>query len=314
MIERLFIQKGLKKIKLEEYFRSELKRAGFVGVDVVKTPVATRIIINVTRPGLAIGKKGKTIRTLTKELEEVYGFENPQIEVQEVKHPELDAKACVDRIVALIERGYSWRSVVYRVMEDAIASGAQGIEILLKGVLAGKGNRKKKERIAKGYMKKAGEQAYLVDYAKGVAVPKQGAIGVKVRIIKPDVIFPDKRSIKELLSKEVKPEEKEVEKEEAEGSKEKKVEEKGEEKVQASEKGAEEMKGTKEEKETAEKESEEAEEEKGVEKEGKKEPKKQDKKEEKPKEAEQAEPAAKAEKGESKQKQEKDDKKKGEKK
>jgi small subunit ribosomal protein S3 len=279
VIERLFIQKGLKKLKLEEYFRSELRRAGFVGVDVVKTPIATRIIINVTRPGLAIGKKGKTIRTLTKELEEVYGFENPQIEVQEVKHPELDAKACVDRIVALIERGYSWRSVVYRVMEDAIASGAQGIEILLKGVLAGKGNRKKKERIAKGYMKKAGEQAYLVDYAKGVAVPKQGAIGVKVRIIKPDVIFPDKRDIKELLGKEAK----------------------AEEKVQVSEKGAEEKKETKEEKVTAEEEGKEDKEKKKVEKGEKKGSKKQ----EKPKETKQAEPAAKAEK---------EDKKKGEKK
>jgi small subunit ribosomal protein S3 len=301
VIERLFIQKGLKKLKLEEYFRSELRRAGFVGVDVVKTPIATRIIINVTRPGLAIGKKGKTIRTLTKELEEVYGFENPQIEVQEVKHPELDAKACVDRIVALIERGYSWRSVVYRVMEDAIASGAQGIEILLKGVLAGKGNRKKKERIAKGYMKKAGEQAYLVDYAKGVAVPKQGAIGVKVRIIKPDVIFPDKRDIKELLGKEAKAEEKEAEKEEAGGSKEKKAEEKVEEKVQVSEKGAEEKKETKEEKVTAEEEGKEDKEKKKVEKGEKKESKKQ----EKPKETKQAEPAAKAEK---------EDKKKGEKK
>ncbi|MCD6479135.1 MAG: 30S ribosomal protein S3 [Candidatus Diapherotrites archaeon] len=298
MIERLFIQKGLKKIKLEEYFRSELKRAGFVGVDVVKTPVATRIIINVTRPGLAIGKKGKTIRTLTKELEEVYGFENPQIEVQEVKHPELDAKACVDRIVALIERGYSWRSVVYRVMEDAIASGAQGIEILLKGVLAGKGNRKKKERVAKGYMKKAGEQAYLVDYAKGVAVPKQGAIGVKVRIIKPDVVFPDKRNIKELLGKKAKPEEKGTG-EEAGGSKEKKTEEKVEERVQASEESAEEKKETKEEKVKAK--------EKG--KEDKKESKKQ---EEKHKERKQRESPTKTEKEESEQKQEKACKKKGE--
>jgi len=243
VIERLFIQKGLKRIRLEEYFRSELKRAGFVGVEVVKTPIATRIIIKVTRPGLAIGKKGKTIRILTKEVEDVYGFENPQIEVQEVKQPELDAKACVDRITALMERGYSWRSVVYRVMEDAIASGAQGIEILLKGVLTGKGNRKRKERIAKGYMKKAGEQAYLVDYAKGVAVPKQGAIGVKVRIIKPEVIFPDKRDIKELIKgKEEKKDEKIKQQEEQKKETEEKEAqpEKAEKKESSKEKGKEE--------------------------------------------------------------------------
>jgi len=209
MIERHFIQEQLKKLKLEQYLAPELRSAGFVGVDVIKTPIATRVIINVTKPGLAIGKKGKTIKNLTKELEEKFGYENPQIEVQEVKEPELNAKACVDRIVTLIERGYSWRSVVYRVMEDAIAHKAQGIEIVLRGVLAGKGNRAKHERVAKGYMKKAGEQAYLVDYAKGMAVTKIGGIGVKVRIIKPGIVFPDKRSINEILGRtEVKEEKK----------------------------------------------------------------------------------------------------------
>ncbi|MCD6247788.1 MAG: 30S ribosomal protein S3 [Candidatus Diapherotrites archaeon] len=212
MIERLFVRQELKKLKLEEYLRNELRRAGFTGVEVIKTPITTRIIVSVTRPGLAIGKKGKTIKILTKEISERFGFENPQIEINEVKKPELDAKACVDRMVALIERGYSWRSVVYRTIEDIMASGAQGAEIVLKGVLAGKGNRKRKERIAKGYMKKAGEQAYLVDYAKGVAVPKPGAIGIKVRIIKPEVVFPDKISIEKFLEQSAaeKAEEKEV--------------------------------------------------------------------------------------------------------
>lgn len=225
MIERYFIQQAFKKLMLETYLAPQLRSAGFVGVDVVKTPIATRVIINVTRPGLAIGKKGKTIKNLTKELEEKFGYENPQIEVQEVKEPELNAKACVDRIVTLIERGYSWRSVVYRVMEDAIAHNAQGIEIVLRGVLAGKGNRAKHERVAKGYMKKAGEQAYLVDYAQGMAVPKFGAIGVKVKIIKPGIVFPDKRSIHEILGKS------EASKEKQETEKTKEVSEEASEKV-----------------------------------------------------------------------------------
>lgn len=243
MIERLFVKQEMNKLKLEDYLRKELRRAGFTGVEVVKTPIATRIIISVTRPGLAIGRKGKTIKTLTKEIEEKFGLENPQIEINEVKNPMLDAKACVDRIVALIERGYSWRSVVYRTIEDIIASGAQGAEIVLKGVLAGKGTRKKKERIAKGYMKKAGEQSYLVDYAKGVAVPKQGAIGVKVRIIKPDIVFPDKINVEELL-KEKKEEPGKEEKEKA--AEEAKKEEETEKKTAES---AKEKEGTKEAKE-----------------------------------------------------------------
>ncbi|MCX8190374.1 MAG: 30S ribosomal protein S3 [Candidatus Diapherotrites archaeon] len=203
MIEKHFIQQGLKKMMLEKYLEPELRSAGFIGVDVVKTPIATRVIIIVTRPGIAIGKKGKAIKNLTKELEEKFGYENPQIEVQGINNPELNAKACVDRIKTLIEKGYSWRSVVYRVVEDAISNGAQGIEVVLQGVLAGKGNRAKHERIAKGYMKKAGEQAYLVDYAKGVAVPKIGAIGIKVRIIRPGIVFPDKRKISDIVKGKV---------------------------------------------------------------------------------------------------------------
>ena len=248
MIERLFVQQELKKLKLEEYLRSELRRAGFTGVEVIKTPITTRIIVSVTRPGLAIGKKGKTIKILTKEISERFGFENPQIEINEVKKPELDAKACVDRMVALIERGYSWRSVVYRTIEDIMASGAQGAEIVLKGVLAGKGNRKRKERIAKGYMKKAGEQAYLVDYAKGVAVPKPGAIGIKVRIIKPEVVFPDKISIEKFLEQGAaeKVEKKEVgeKKEEGTATEEPSKQEVGEEKKEGS-KGKEKAKAEK---------------------------------------------------------------------
>ncbi|MEM4598366.1 MAG: 30S ribosomal protein S3 [Candidatus Diapherotrites archaeon] len=199
MIEKHFVRQGLKKMMLEKYLEPELRSAGFIGVDVIKTPIATRVIVMVTKPGIAIGKKGKAIKNLTKELEEKFGYENPQIEVQGVNNPELNAKACVDRIKTLIEKGYSWRSVVYRVVEDAISNGAQGIEVVLQGVLAGKGNRAKHERIAKGYMKKAGEQAYLVDYAKGVAVPKIGAIGIKVRIIRPGVVFPDKRKLSDII-------------------------------------------------------------------------------------------------------------------
>jgi small subunit ribosomal protein S3 len=184
---------------LEKYLKKQLDRAGFTGLSMSKTPLVTRIILNVTRPGLAIGKGGKTIRTITKTIEETYKIPNPQIEINEIQNPELDAKAMVDRVVSLLERGYSWRSVTYKTVEDIIRAGAQGVEVVIKGKLSGKGGRKMKQRIAKGYMKKAGGQTHLVDYAKGNAYPKAGAIGVKIRIIRPNVIFPDKLNITELL-------------------------------------------------------------------------------------------------------------------
>ena len=199
MIERTFIEENMKKVNLEKYLKKQLDRAGFTSLNINKTPLVTRIVLNVTRPGLAIGKGGKNIRIITQEIEQTYKITNPQIEINEIQNPELDAKAMVDRVIDLLERGYSWRSVTYKTVEDIIRAGAQGVELMIRGKLSGKGGRKMKQRIAKGYMKKAGGLTSLVDYAKGDAYPKAGAIGVKLRIIRPNIVFPDKINVAEML-------------------------------------------------------------------------------------------------------------------
>ncbi|MDD5148214.1 MAG: 30S ribosomal protein S3 [Candidatus ainarchaeum sp.] len=202
MIERFFIEQSMKKIELHNYVKSQLEAAGFTHLEIVKTPLVTRIVLHVVRPGLAIGKGGTTINQLTEEIGKKFGIENPQIEIQEIKHPELDAKANVDKIVSLLERGYSWRSIAFRGMQDIMNAGAQGAELVLSGKLAGKGGRKRRVRIAQGYMKKVGNQVNLVDFAKATAYPKPGAIGIKLRIIHPGVEFPDKADIKKLIAKQ----------------------------------------------------------------------------------------------------------------
>ena len=64
MIERTFIEQGMKKIQLEQYMKKQLDRAGFTGLHIVKTPLVTRIVLTVARPGLAIGKGGQNIRNI----------------------------------------------------------------------------------------------------------------------------------------------------------------------------------------------------------------------------------------------------------
>ncbi len=200
MIERVFVKQGIRKIELENYLKKELDRAGFTGLAIVKTPLVTRIVLNVVKPGLAIGKEGQNIRQLTEEIGSRFGIDNPQLEIQETPHASLNALAIVNKMAALLERGFSWRSIAFRTVNDIMAAGAQGAELVLSGKLAGKGGRKRKQRIAVGYMKKVGEQIRLVDYAKASAYPKAGAIGIKLRIIHPGVVFPDKIDVKELLS------------------------------------------------------------------------------------------------------------------
>jgi len=201
MIEKTFIEQGMKKIELENYINAQLDKAGFTSLNIVKTPLVTRIVLNVTKPGVAIGKGGQNIKQLTRDIEEKFGFNNPQIEIQEIPNPDLNAVVVAAKIAGLLERGYSWRSVAFRTITDVQRAGAQGIELILSGKLAGKGGRKRRQRIAVGYMKKVGHQTNLVEFGKRTAYPKAGAVGIKVRIIRAGVVFPDKIDFQEILKK-----------------------------------------------------------------------------------------------------------------
>ena len=200
MIERIFIQKGFNKLELEEYLSKKLDKAGFSHLEIIKTPLVTRIVLCVAKPGLAIGKGGSTIKQLTEVIGKKYKIDNPQIEIQEIKNPNLNSKILAERMAAMIQKEFSWRSIAYRLVKDVIDAGAQGVELVIKGKLSGKGGRKKKVRIAYGYMKKLGAQTKWVDYAKAAAYPKAGAIGIRLRIIHPEVIFPDKVDIKKIVA------------------------------------------------------------------------------------------------------------------
>ena len=200
MIERTFIVKNMNKMELENYLDTKLERAGFCGIDIIKTPLVTRIVLHVAKPGLAIGKGGATIKELTEKIATDYKIDNPQIEISEIKNPNLNARILAKKMASMIERGYSWRSVSYRMIKDIMDSGAQGVELIVKGKLSGKGGRKRQQRVAIGYLKKRGHQSKYVDKFKAAAYPKAGAIGITLSIIHPEVIFPDKIDVNEVLA------------------------------------------------------------------------------------------------------------------
>src|ERR1700681_4559844 len=78
--------------ELDEFLEGQLKDAGYAGVDVQKNPIGTRITIFVTRPGLAIGRRGTGIKDLTDRVAGKFALPNPQIAVSEVEQPELDPR------------------------------------------------------------------------------------------------------------------------------------------------------------------------------------------------------------------------------
>jgi len=189
-VERTFIKLGLKRVELDEFLAQELERAGYGGADIRRIPTGTRVALYVERPGMVIGRKGKSIKHLTDELAQKFGLENPQVEVVELKKPELCAPIMAKRIAFALERGISARRVGHTALRRVMGAGARGAEITISGRIAGE--RTRTQRFYQGYLSKAGEPAKeLVSHGFAAAKLKPGIAGVKVSIMSPEVSMPD---------------------------------------------------------------------------------------------------------------------------
>ena len=193
-VERTFIKLGLKRMELDEFLERELGRAGYGGADIRRIPTGTRVALYAERPGMVIGRKGKSIKHLTDELAQKFGLENPQVEVIELTKPELCAPIMAKRIAFALERGISARRVGYTTLRRIMNAGARGAEIVIAGRIAGERTRTK--RFYQGYLSKAGEPAEkLVSHGYAMATLKPGIAGVKVLVMPPDVPLPDEIKI-----------------------------------------------------------------------------------------------------------------------
>ena len=194
--EHQFIEDGLQRSQIDEFFAEELGRAGYGGMDVAKTPMGTQIVLKAEKPGMVIGKGGKNIRKVTTELEDRFDLDDPQIDVQEVDEPDLNARIVADRLGNALERGWYFRKAGHTTIDRIMEAGALGAEIVLSGKVTGA--RSRVEKFNRGYIKHNGEPAQeIVDEGQGVAVMKLGTIGVTVKIIPPGAELPDDFEIHE---------------------------------------------------------------------------------------------------------------------
>ncbi|MFB6180864.1 MAG: 30S ribosomal protein S3 [Candidatus Nanohalobium sp.] len=182
MQEKQFIEKGARKVRLDEFLADELEGAGYSKADIVRTPTSTKIVIYAQRPGLVIGRGGSRINELTEDVEEEFGFENPQIEVNEIDEPDAEAQVVADSIADWLEKGGHAKRVGYTYLRRMKEAGVIGAEIEITGKLSG--NRGRTEKFSYGYVKRCGNTS-KDNVRKGYALArtKPGAIGVKVRIM-----------------------------------------------------------------------------------------------------------------------------------
>ncbi|MGB9978363.1 30S ribosomal protein S3 [Methanobacterium sp.] len=201
MIEKDFVTEGLKRTRIDEYLESELERAGYGGMEVQITPLGTMVVVYAERPGMVIGRGGKTVRNITQTLKSNYGLENPQVEVKEVDVPELNPKIMAHKIAAMLQRGMHFRRVAYTALRRIMGAGAQGVEVTISGKI--RGARSATAKFNDGYLKKCGEPSTRF-VRKGFATVqlKPGVLGIYVRIMPPGMVLPDKVDILKIETEE----------------------------------------------------------------------------------------------------------------
>jgi small subunit ribosomal protein S3 len=187
--ERKFVAENVRRVLLKEYLMKEVSRAGFGGLEVQRTPLGTRVLLTTERPGLVIGRRGQTIKNLTTVIEERFGFENPQIEVQEVGDVSLNAQIMAEKLAFSLERGWHFRRAGHATLRRVMDAGARGCYIILAGKLSGQ--RHRTEKFKEGSIKYCGDpKLQFVDHGFAVATLKMGVIGVTVEIMQSDAKLP----------------------------------------------------------------------------------------------------------------------------
>src|SRR2546425_7878946 len=186
---------NVRRLLLQEYLMKQTQRAGFGGLDIQRTPMGTRVTLIAERPGLVIGRKGSAIKALTDAVERQFSFDNPQIEVQEVTNPSLNAQIMAEKLANALERGWHFRRAGHSTVRRIMEAGAKGCLIVIAGKLTGQRHRRAKFKA--GHIKYCGEPRNTW-MRKGFAAAKlkPGVIGVTVQIMDPDAKLPDEISIK----------------------------------------------------------------------------------------------------------------------
>ena len=194
MIEKDFVTEGLRRTKIDEYLEKELERAGYGGMEIQVTPLGTMVIVYAERPGMVIGRGGKTVRAITQSLKTKFDLDNPQVEVKEVDVPELNARIMASKIANMLQRGMHYRRVAYSTIRRIMGAGAQGVEVTISGKI--RGSRSAVAKFTEGYIKKCGEPATrFVEEGFATAPLKPGVLGIVVRIMPPEAVLPDKVDI-----------------------------------------------------------------------------------------------------------------------
>lgn len=179
-----YSSKIVEDFKIREYLMARLSKASISKIIIERTIKLVTVTINTARPGVIIGKGGKEVDKLKEELKKITGKE-VQINIYEIKRPELDAQLVGDSIARQIEGRISFRRAIKMAIASTMRMGAEGIKVKISGRLNG-------AEMARVEMYKEGRTPLHtfradIDYAVAEAHTTYGRIGIKTWICKGEV-------------------------------------------------------------------------------------------------------------------------------
>ena len=172
-------------LMLRRYIRNRLQRASVSKIEIERTPKKVTLTIHTARPGIVIGRKGSEVDKLREELQRITG-KDVQLNINEIKRPELDAYLVAENIANQLAGKVSFRRAMKKSIMSAMRMGAEGIRIACSGRLGG-AEMARNEHYKEGRIPLHTLRADI-DYATATSRTTYGAIGVKVWICKGEVI------------------------------------------------------------------------------------------------------------------------------
>lgn len=172
-------------LQVRDYVKKRLANASVARVDIERPAKTAKVTVYTARPGIVIGKKGEDVEKLKGILSEKMGIP-VQINIEEIRKPDLDAQLVADSVAQQLERRVMFRRAMKRAVQNAMRQGAEGIKVQVGGRLGG-------AEIARSEWYREGRVPLHtlradIDYATSEASTTYGIIGVKVWVFKGEIL------------------------------------------------------------------------------------------------------------------------------
>lgn len=181
-----FAGKLIEDNKIRTYLNARINKGGISKIVIERTLNKLIVTIHTSKPGIIIGKGGGEVDRIKEELKKLTSNEDVQINILEIRRPEVDANIVADTIARQIENRINYKRAVKMAIASALRMGAEGIKVKVSGRLGG-------AEIARTEEIKQGRTPLHtfrmdIDYANVFALTVYGKIGIKVWICKGEVL------------------------------------------------------------------------------------------------------------------------------